>query len=44
MTNKKNAGRKPLPEEQKKSQVNYYLLPQEKVKMDNFLKQIREGK
>lgn len=44
MTNPKNAGRKPLPEEQKKSQVNYYLLPQEKVKMDNYLKEIRKEK
>lgn len=42
MNNPKGAGRKPLPACDKKTQVNYYLLPHEKIQMDQYLKQIRE--
>ena len=41
---KKTAGRKPLPESEKKRQVNFYLTPEEEIKMSEALKTIRGGK
>ena len=39
---RENAGRKPLPENQKRNKTVFYLTEEEKLKTKDFIKQMRD--